>query len=151
MTGFHDGSFNQTGTGFGLNSSASTVEGDDTDEFDENEGFTFSFDTTVLLQNVTVSSFGGSSAGAISFDGGSTIASITATGMTSLSDTQVLQGTVLRFTSTGSGSTDQFSLDSLTVSAVPEPSTYATLGGLAILGFAATQRRRRNQRNALPA
>lgn len=42
----------------------------------------------------------------------------------------------------GSGSTVNFTADTLAVTAVPEPSTYAALSGIAVLGFVAYRRRR---------
>ena len=51
-TGFPDGSFNVTASGFGLNNAGS----DDTDEFDPGQGFTFTFDTGVELNSLKVSS-----------------------------------------------------------------------------------------------
>jgi len=136
VTGFPSGVFNVTASGFGLNADGS---GDDTDEFDQNEGFTFSFDTTVTLDSIKVSQFGAGSSGTVAFDGGSSIASISSTGTTSLTSTMVSSGTLLRFTSTG---TAAFSVDNLIVtSAVPEPSTYALIFGAATLGFVIYRRR----------
>lgn len=128
--------FNATGSNFGINADGT----DTTSEFDQNQGFTFSFNQDVTLNSISVNSFGGSSAGSLDFDGGANITSITATGLTSLSDTAVSSGTVLRFTSTG---TSAFSLANIVAtSAVPEPSSFAALAGLAMLGFIGTRRRR---------
>jgi hypothetical protein len=140
-TRFPDGLFNLTASGFGVNAAAS---GDDTDEFDPGEGFTFSFSTDIILNSLNVTSFGATSSGLISFNGGSAIASITATGLTSLSSTFVSAGTVLRFESNSGDTalaTSDFSFDSISVTAVPEPSTYALFGGLAVLGIATFRRR----------
>lgn len=141
---FPDGVFNQTASAFGINAASGS---DDTDEFDPGEGFTFSFSTDVILNSISVSSFGSTSSGLVSFNGGSTIASITATGTTSLAATFVSAGTVLRFISNSSDLTlasSDFSLDSITVTlaSVPEPSSGALLGGLAVVGFVASRRRR---------
>ncbi len=135
-TGFPDGVFNVTGSGFGINA---TSAGDDTDEFDAGEGFTFYFDTNVVLNSLKVSQFGDSQ-GSLVFDGGSTITSITETGIASLGDTFVSSGTILRFSSTG---TTPFSLDNIIVTAaVPEPSTYAVvLGSLTLIGVMIIRRR----------
>jgi len=135
-TGFPDGVFNVTSSGFGLNAAAGSPE--DTDEFDTGEGFTFYFDTSVELNSLKVSQFGDSQ-GLLAFEGGSTITSITGTGITSLNNTFVSSGTVLRFTSTG---TTPFSLDNFIVTAVPEPATYAAiLGALTLLGVVIVRRR----------
>jgi hypothetical protein len=125
---------------FGVNADG----GEDTaDEFDVDEGMTFYFDHDVTLTNIDVGTFGGADEGTIAFDGGAAISSITATGLTTLGDTYVASGTVLRFTAI-SGS---FTLDGLTVSAVPEPSTGAALAGLVGFGFAVSRRRRSPGRN----
>jgi hypothetical protein len=132
---FPNGVFNQTASGFGVNADGGT---DDSDEFDTNEGFTFSFDQAVRLVSLSVSSFGGGSAALLAFDGGATIASISSTGVTALADTAVTANTLLRFTGTG---TSPFSLDSLSVTAIPEPASAGYLGGFALL--CALRRRRR--------
>lgn len=138
---FPDGAFNQTGSAFGINA----VNGDDdTDEFDPGEGFTFSFSVDVTLNSISLSNFGSTSLGLISFNGGADIATLT-TQTTSLGGTFVSAGTLLRFESnspdTALNSSD-FSLDSISVTAMPEPSSFTLLGGLAALGLAATRRRR---------
>jgi hypothetical protein len=46
------------------------------------------------------------------------------------------------FTDTGSTSVNWFQLDGTNLSAIPEPSTFAALAGLAVLGLAASRRRR---------
>ena len=145
-TGFPDGSFNVTASGFGLNNAGS----DDTDEFDPGQGFTFTFDTGVELNSLKVSQFGsGTSNATVSFDGGATIASVTGTGITSLSDTYVSSGTVLRFESDGS---TPFSLDNIVVtSAVPEPTSFTALLGLSSLALVATRRRRQKPSPMLAA
>jgi len=128
MTLFPDGVFNQTTSGFGINAVTSA---DDTDEFDAGEGFTFSFDHNVTLDSVAVSLFGSGNSGRISYDGGSVIGTITSTGTTILNSPLITSGTVLRFESL----VGAFSLDSLTVTAMPEPETAALLGGAGTLGL----------------
>lgn len=138
---FPDGVFNQTGSAFGINAANGA---DDTDEFDPGEGFTFSFSTNVILNSVSLSNFGSTSRGLISFNGGAEIATLT-TQETSLGATFVSAGTVLRFESNSPDTTlnsSDFSLDSLSVTAMPEPSSFALLGGVAALGLAAVRRRR---------
>ena len=133
MTLFPDGVFNQTSLAFGINAAAGT---DDTDELDAGEGFTFSFNHNVTLDSVAVSLFGSGDSGRISYDGGSVIGTIGATGTTILNSSLITSGTVLRFESL-SGT---FSLDSLTVSAMPEPHTVPLLGGTAALGLSLLHR-----------
>jgi len=130
-----DGVFNQTGSAFGINAAAGT---DDTDEFDAGEGFTFSFNHNVTLDSVSVSVFGSGDSGRISYDGGSVIGTISSTGTTVLNSSLITSGTVLRFESL-SGT---FSLDSLTVTAMPEPHTMAFLAGTGALGLTLLHRLR---------
>jgi hypothetical protein len=133
-TVFPSGTFNQTGSGFGINAAGS---GDDSDEFDPGEGFTFSFDQAVIINSLTVSSFGGSSVGLLSYDGGAVIANITSTGTTTVTSSLIASGTTLRFESTSG----VFSLDAITVTAIPEPASTAALVGAAFFAIAATRRR----------
>jgi len=49
---------------------------------------------------------------------------------------------VLFTSASGAGDSISFTLDSLSVVPVPEPSTYAALSGIAVLGFVAYRRRR---------
>lgn len=135
MTLFPDGVFNQTGSAFGINAVSGT---DDPDEFDTGEGFTFSFDHNVTLDSVSVSLFGSGDSGRLSFDGGSIIGTISATGTTVLNSSVITGGTILRFESL-SGT---FSLDSLTVTAMPEPDAFALFGGASALGLALLRRLR---------
>lgn len=133
MVLFPDGVFNQTGSAFGINAAAGT---DDTDELDTGEGFTFSFNHNVTLDSVAVSLFGSGDAGRISYDGGDVIGTISATGTTVLNSSIITGGTLLRFESLSGA----FSLDSLTVTAMPEPNTFALFGGAGALGLALLRR-----------
>lgn len=135
MTLFPDGVFNQTGSAFGINAVSGA---DDSDEFDAGEGFTFFFNHNIILNSVSVSAFGSTESGRISYDGGSVISSITSTGTTLLNSSVITSGTILRFESV----VGAFSLDSLAVTTIPEPSAYACLAGSATLGLATIQRRR---------
>lgn len=130
---FPDGAFNQTMSGFGINAVTSA---DDTDEFDAGEGFTFSFDHNVTLDSVAVSLFGTGNSGRISYDGGSVIGTISATGTTVLNSSIITSGTVLRFESL----IGAFSLDSFTVTAMPEPNAFALFGGAGALSIALLRR-----------
>lgn len=135
MTLFPDGVFNQTTSGFGINAVTSA---DDTDEFDAGEGFTFSFDHNVTLDSVAVSLFGTGNSGRISYDGGSVIGTISATGTTVINSALIPGGTVLRFESL----VGAFSLDSLTVTPMPEPDTVAVIAGTGALGLTLLHRLR---------
>ena len=135
LTLFPDGVFNQTGSAFGINAAAGT---DDTDEFDAGEGFTFSFNHNVTLDSVSVSLFGAGDSARISYDGGSLIGTLSATGTTLINSSLITSGTVLRFESL-SGT---FSLDSITVTAMPEPHATTAIAGAGILGLTLLHRLR---------
>jgi hypothetical protein len=135
MTLFPGGLFNQTGSAFGINAPGGS---DASDELDSGEGFTFSFSQDVTITSISVSSFGSGNSGTLSFNGGSSIGSVTSTGLTVINSSVISSGTTLRFES----SSGAFSLDSIAVSAIPEPSAYAFLAGMGGLVLAASRRRR---------
>lgn len=140
---FPDGVFNQTKAGFGVNAVSTT---DNTHQFDPGEGFTFSFNQDVLLTNISVSSFGDYSHGLVSFQDGQAIAFILKTGPTSLENTLVTAGTILRFESNSTETTvpsSAFSLDSITVAIVPEASAAGLVAGVVSIIGVITRRRRR--------
>ncbi|WPJ97491.1 hypothetical protein SH580_07180 [Coraliomargarita algicola] len=141
-----NGDFNGTSNEFGVNGPES---GDDTDGFNiaesegpgPAEGFTFYFDQDVYLNDFSVSSFGDSDV--ISITDTSTLnTTITSTGTTSLGDYLLTSGSVVTVLTTGgSAYTNGWTLESISVSAVPEPGTFALLSGFAALTFVMLRRR----------
>jgi hypothetical protein len=137
--------FNATSSGFGINQSAT---GDDTDGIDfatsSDEGivesFTLVFDQAVTLGNFVVSSFGASDEVTLT-DGANTVATITSTGLTSLGSYSLGSSSTLTVTTTAGSYGNGWSFDSITVSAVPEPGTYALLAGFSALSFVMLRRR----------
>ena len=75
------------------------------------------------------------------FDGTSTVSS---TALNWRSNTATTVPTILNFHAKDNSATTSvgFSVDSISLAAVPEPASFAALSGLAILGFAASRRRR---------
>jgi hypothetical protein len=149
------GNFNQTPSGgFGINQSAS---GDETSFFDNAEtmgpgiaeGFTFSFNQDVQLGDFVVSSLseGNSDSIDISIGGGSIATVLGADGVifTSLG-TVVDAGTNITVSTTGGSYGNGWSLESIEVTGVPEP-TSATLFGLASFGFCFVETVRRRRRS----
>lgn len=140
------GPFNATASNFGINQ---PTGGDDTDGIDFAvgggaafaESFTLSFDQDVLLNTFDVSSFGASDEITL-LDGGFTVATITSTGETSLGDYNLSSSSLLTVETTAGVFGNGWSFDSITVSAVPEPGTYALLAGTMALGFIMIRRRR---------
>ena len=138
--------FNATGSGFGINQSASD---DDTDGFDFTqpggpgvaEGLILSFDTDVLLESIAVSSFSSTDEIEVVV-GGTTVTTVDSTGTTSLSSFAVSAGTDVLINTTAGAYGNGWSLDSfgVTVVAVPEPGA-VTLLGLFSLGAIARRRR----------
>ena len=139
--------FNATGSGFGINQSASD---DDTAGFDFTqpggpgvaEGLILSFDTNVLLDTIDVSSFSADSDLIEVVVGGTTVATVDSTGTTSLSSFAVSAGTDVLINTTAGAYGNGWSLDSfgVTVVAVPEPGAVALLG---LFSLGAIARRRR--------
>ncbi len=123
------GTFNGTGSFFGINQSA---PGDDTDGFDFTEtagpgvaeGLTLSFDQTLQLEAIEVASFGGADEITIT-SGGSTIATITSTGSHSLGSFTLAADTDVEILTTAGSYGNGWSLVSFTVT--PEPSGISLL------------------------
>jgi hypothetical protein len=139
--------FNATGSGFGINQAAG---GDDTDGFDFTEtagdgiaeGFTLSFDQDVYLVDFSVYSWSVANGDEVSImDNTTLVATITSTGSTSLGDYLLSENSELTIMTTAGIYGNGWSFDSITVSAVPEPSTFALLSGFCALGFVMLRRR----------
>jgi hypothetical protein len=139
--------FNATGSGFAINQ---TAGGDDTDGFDFTEtegdgiaeGFTLSFDQDVYLVDFSVSSWSTSGGDEVSImDGTTLVATITSTGSTSLGDYLLSESSELTVMTTAGTYGNGWSFDSITVSAVPEASTFALISGFCALGFVMLRRR----------
>lgn len=119
-----EGAMNRTTSGFGINGVSGS---DDTDAFDIGEWITITFNQDVTITNVTVSSWSaGADEGQVKF-GGSTAYTISSTGSHVL-DYAISAGTVLRIENTAGTFGNGWSLDSINVSAVPEPATFGLLG-----------------------
>ena len=123
------GTFNGTQDFFGINQTASD---DDTDGFDFTEtagpgvaeGLTLSFDRTLNLEAIAVESFGAQDEITIT-SGGSTIATITSTGSTSLGSFTLAANTPVEILTTAGDYGNGWSLVSFTVT--PEPSAISLL------------------------
>lgn len=141
------GSFNFTSTDFGINQPAS---GDDTDgfNFEESggagvaEGFTVSFNQDVVLKSIAVSSFGASDLIQL-LDGESSLLTISSTGLTDLADYHLSSSSVLSVDTIGGAYSNGWTLESITVAPVPEPSSYSLFGAAGALGFSVFRRRKR--------
>jgi len=142
----NDGVFNGTGSGFGINQ---TAIGDDTDGIDFAipadapgiiESFTLTFDQAVILNSFEVSSFGASDEITIT-DGASTVATITSTGLTSLGNYNLGSSSTLSVTTSAGTYANGWSFDAITVTAVPEPSSFALLAGCFALASVMIRRR----------
>lgn len=120
-----DGSMNRTTDGFGINSV--NLGSDDADAFDIGEWITITFNHSVIVTNIKVSSWSaGVDEGQIKI-GDSMVYTLGATGTHLLDDT-VPAGTVLRIESTAGNLGNGWSLDSISVDIVPEPATFLLLG-----------------------
>ena len=148
----NDTDFNTAGDGFGINA---TGTGDETQRFDNDlgiESMVFSFDVAGVFDTLDLEFIEESeNEGLLIFDGGTTyqLNTVTSTGASDAFNIgeSFTAGQSITLTLSGSAAAgENFSLQSITVSAVPEPSTYAALAGIVILGFAAY--RRRNQKLA---
>lgn len=144
-----NGDFNRTGSGFGINATAS---GDDTDRVDGNEYIEITFDQAVDFNEFTVSDFGDRESLTVDFSNNGVTSILTGVGSpdtfsfsgASLSPTESVRITNLL----GNG----FSFDSFQVAlassnpAVPEPTSLAVFGTLALCLASGTRRRRRLSR-----
>jgi len=130
-----DGTMNRTGSGdgdFGLNATGT----DDTDAFDKGEWINITFDQTITLTNVNVSSWSTSNGDeATIFVDGVSSGIISSTGDHAFNIT-VTVGDILRIEGTDGAlpsAENGWSLDSMTV--VPEPATMAMFGIGGVIAF----------------
>jgi hypothetical protein len=141
----NDGILNQTVSGFGINAS---LPGDVTDQIDNGSGVTeyvtIMFDQLVTFDQLALSSFTSEEQASLTIAGGSPIF-LVGTGPSidiydfSTNNTIPIGQSVMLAYNIGNG----FSLDEFTVTAIPEPATFALLGiGLAGLGTGYIRRRR---------
>jgi len=140
---------NGAGDGYGINADGT---GDETQRFDNDlgiESMVFSFDVggtfnTLDLRYIEESS----NEGVLSFEGGGTyqLNSVTATGgedIVTVGETFSAGQLITLTLHASAGAGENFALESFTVtSAVPEPSSFAALVGLAMFGFVGSRRRR---------
>jgi hypothetical protein len=132
----NSGTFNSTATeGFGINAAAA---GDSTTEFDVTDVMSFSFNQPVSLDSIDMNLFGASDTGFLTYTGGTV--QITSDPF-AFSGVNLAANEVAMF---GNNSGASFSLQSITVTVVPEPSTWAmiTVGAGLLAGV---QRFRRKQ------
>lgn len=133
------------GDGFGVNATGADKS---TTRFDNKAGIesiVFTFNTAGTFDSLDLRYFTSDDGATLIFDGGSTynITSVTLTsGNVFAVDEDFTSGQeiTLQIASGLTGEQD-FALESLTISAVPEPSSLAALLGLGALGFVATRRR----------
>lgn len=119
---------NSTAAEFGINAAGS---GDDTALFDTNNGqeaLWISFNRTVTVRSITVSSFTGGNVetGAYQVAAGSLV-NFTSSGTYAV-DAVLNQGSYFKIIAVNEGGGNGWSLNSFTVEAVPEPATIAILG-----------------------
>lgn len=153
MEAFTDGvsagsTLNGAGTGFGVNGSGADTQTQRIDNEFGDESIVFFFDVGGTFDSIDLRYIesSGTEEGELAFDGGNTyqLNSVTATGSTDVAaigeNFTAGQRITLRVHAGAPASTN-FSLESLTISPVPEPATYATLAGVVMLGLAAFRRR----------
>jgi hypothetical protein len=142
--------FNGTSTNFGINA---TGVGDDTDRFDNGigiESMVFSFNTAGTFNTIDLSVLGADAEAVLSFDGGNSFdlfegsATETTGGATDLHTIteSFLAGQEITLAVSGTADpSTNFGLQAFTITAIPEPSTYALLFGGLALGFVAWRKR----------
>lgn len=146
--------FNGAGTSFGINAAGT---GDETQRFDNDNGIesmVFSFDTAGTFDLIdlryidnagaeAVLSFAGGNTYLLNYDNIYTGGSYTVSQDAFLINESFSAGQLITLSISASADPGQnFSLESFTVSAVPEPSAYAMLTGVAVLGLALCRRKR---------
>ena len=141
---------NGTASGFGINDVGGGDQTDRLDNINGIESLVFSFDVGGTFDSIDLRYIesSGTEEGLLVFDGGNTyqLNSVTATGSSDVATIgeTFTAGQTITLTLHGSApALSNFSLESFTVtSAVPEPSSFAALAGLAMLGLAGSRRRR---------
>jgi hypothetical protein len=139
--------FHGLAAAFGIDSDGA----DDNDRFENDlgiESMVFSFDTNGVFNTLDLRYIEEDSNEAVlSFDGGGTYQLTSVTATSGNDDFNIGEnftaGELITLTLHASAPVgEDFSLESFTVTAVPEPSSFAALAGLVILGFAGCLRRR---------
>jgi hypothetical protein len=139
---------NGASSSFGVNATGS---GDETQRLDNDlgvESIVFSFDIAGTLDSIDLRFIesSGTMEGELVFDGGNTyqLNSVTATGTSDIATIgesfTAGQSITLRIHSSAPASTN-FALEGITITAVPEPSSFAIFAGLSALGFIGLRRR----------
>jgi hypothetical protein len=141
--------FHQTSTG--SNGLGIISSGDDprTSGMNVGEGWYASFDQDIIFDSLVLGSFGGSGSGRDVFRLTIMDGSNSGAGQVFNPDSaaitigaSVAAGTVLRFENIGG--TNEIRIESVTVTAVPEPSAYALLAGMLVLATVASRRKQRS-------
>lgn len=148
-----DTDLNGSADGFGVNATGS---GDSTSRFDNVlgiESMVFSFDVAGTFDSIDLRYIEESAnEGLLIFDGGSTyqLTSVTASGSDVVTiNESFTAGQSITLTLSGSaGAGENFALESFTITAVPEPSSFAALLGLGALSMVSTRRRGKKSRPA---